>query len=43
MGINYVDDLLISGSDESMTDDLRSVLKSYFKLKYLGTCSGFLG
>lgn len=39
----YVDDLLITGSDEHMICQLKHVLHSHFKLKDIGELRYFLG
>ncbi|GMJ01569.1 hypothetical protein HRI_003826100 [Hibiscus trionum] len=39
----YVDDLLITGSDQEMMDDLKDVLNQNFKMKDLGQLKYFLG
>lgn len=38
----YVDDLIISESNEHMTDELKGVLKQHFKLKNLRKLKYFL-
>lgn len=39
----YVDDILISGSDLQLIEELKGVLKSHFHLKDLGHLRYFLG
>ncbi|GMI67901.1 hypothetical protein HRI_000459300 [Hibiscus trionum] len=39
----YVEDLLITGSDQEMMDDLKKVLNQNFKMKDLGQLKYFLG
>lgn len=39
----YVDDLLITGNNSKMIEDLKSVLKGSFMMKDLGSLRYFLG